>query len=53
MYRVICKECGLEHSVDDVVFLNVEEDHYGRDVAYFECPVTKNPTSSLVYETGE
>lgn len=46
---VSCEICGQVHRADRVKFLNIEEDFYGRDVMYFECPVEKRDTSSLVY----
>ena len=46
---VRCKVCGLEHDARTVKFLNVEEDEYGRDVMYFECILTGEETSSLVF----
>ena len=48
-YYVICKECNLEHSVEEVTVVNVEENQYGEDVCYFECPVTKLVTNSRVF----
>ena len=48
-YKVICTECSDEHSVEDIKVVNVEEDIQGRDVCFFECPVTDQVTKSLVY----
>lgn len=46
---VRCKECGEIHTIEEVEFLNIEEDMEGRDVITFSCPTTLNPTTSLVY----
>ena len=48
-FKVMCSECSEEHSVDDVEAVNIEEDIQGRDVLFFECPVTEQVTKSLVY----
>ena len=48
-FKVICSECSEEHLTDDVKVVNVEEDIQGRDVLFFECPVTGEVTKSLVY----
>ena len=48
-FKVICSECSEEHSTDDVKAVNIEEDIQGRDVLFFECPVTGIVTKSLVY----
>ena len=48
-YIVICTECSEEHDTESVKFLNVEEDIQGRDIMYFECPVTNLEARSLVY----
>ena len=48
-FKVICTECSEEHSVEDTKVVNVEEDIQGRDVLYFECPVTEKIAKSLVY----
>jgi hypothetical protein len=45
---VICNECGEEHNVEDVEFVNVEESIEGLDVYYFICPVTGQETNSYV-----
>jgi hypothetical protein len=49
-FKVICRECSDEHLTSEVEFLNIEEDIHGRDVMSFVCPVTNNPTKSLVYK---
>lgn len=49
--KVLCSKCNDQHFSDEVKFLNVEEDVLGRDVFYYECPVTLEETSSLVYNT--
>jgi len=46
---VKCPKCGQEHFTDEVSFLNVEEDFYGRDVFHYLCPETGETTSSLVF----
>ena len=46
---VVCTECSEEHDTETVKFLNVEEDIQGRDIMYFECPVTNLEARSLVY----
>ena len=46
---VICTECSEEHDTSEVKFLNIEEDIQGRDIMYFECPVTNLEARSLVY----
>ena len=48
-FIVICTECGENHSTTEVEFLNVEEDIQGRDVMYYTCRITNQPTKSLVY----
>ena len=48
-YKVICTECSDEHSVEDIKVVNVEEDIQGRDVCFFECPITGQVARSLVY----
>ena len=48
-FVVICSECGEEHLTTEVEFLNIEEDFHGRDVMYYTCPITNEPTKSLVY----
>jgi hypothetical protein len=46
---VRCSECGSTHTVEEIELLDVSEDIEGRDVAAFNCPVTQNSTTSLVY----
>ncbi len=48
MATVQCKECGEQHYVEDVKFLNIEEDIHGYDVLTFECPATGNETTAYV-----
>jgi len=45
---VRCIECGEDHYVSEVGFLNVEEDISGRDKLYFVCPVTHKETWAFV-----
>lgn len=47
-YFVLCPACDTEHDVDEVTFLNVEEDMQG-DRMFFECPFSNTKQSSLVY----
>ena len=46
---VHCSECGEKHLTTEVEFLNIEEDMQGRDVMHYTCPITNQPTKSLVY----
>jgi len=46
---VVCTECSEEHDTETVKFLNIEEDVQGRDIMYFECPVTNLEAKSMVY----
>jgi hypothetical protein len=46
---VRCRECGQQHTTKEIELLDVVEDIEGRDVATFNCPVTQNSTTSLVY----
>ena len=48
-FKVICTQCSDEHSVEDIRVLDVEEDYMGRDVCFFECPVTLQVAKSNVY----
>jgi len=48
-FIVICTECSENHLTTEVEFLNIEEDMQGRDVMHFTCPITHQPTKSLVY----
>jgi len=48
-FIVKCIECGQNHFTTEVEFLNIEEDMQGRDVMHYTCPITKQPTKSLVY----
>jgi len=48
-YKVYCEWCQDWHYVDEVEVLNVEEDIQGRDVMHYTCPITEQPTKSLVY----
>ena len=50
---VRCTQCNDEHFTEDVEMLNVEEDMQGRDVAFFECPMTGEVTKSLVFQAME
>ena len=48
-FKVICTECSEEHLVEDIKVVNVEEDIQGRDVCFFECPITGQVAKSNVY----
>lgn len=49
MMFVMCKECGEQHTSEEVQGVDIEEDFEGRDVLMFVCPVTGKETKSLVY----
>lgn len=49
--KVYCQYCQEYHSTDEVEFVNIEEDIYGRDVMTFICPETQETTSSNVYSS--
>jgi len=49
-FFIKCAECQNQHLVDEVEFLNVEEDYIGRDILYFVCPETLIESKSLVYK---
>ena len=44
-----CHECGDEHLTSEVEFVNIEENLYGEDVAYFVCSETGVVANSRVY----
>lgn len=46
---VQCRECGEQHSSEEVQGVDIREDFEGRDVLTFVCPVTGKTTESLVY----
>jgi hypothetical protein len=46
---VVCRECGGTHEPNVIKTLNVEEDFDGRDVLEYICPVTEEPTKSLIF----
>lgn len=48
-FKVICTECSEEHPIEDIKVVNVEEDIQGRDVCFFECPITEQIAKSFVY----
>ncbi len=48
-FVVKCRECGDEHLTSEVKFVNVEENSYGEDVAYFVCNETGGITDSRVF----
>ena len=49
-FKVICTECSEEHLVTDIKVVNVEEDIQGRDLCFFECPITDQVSKSFVYQ---
>ena len=49
-FYVRCAECQNQHLVDEVEFLDVEEDYIGRDIMHFVCPETLIESKSLVYK---
>jgi len=48
-FFVLCPACNEEHAVEDVEFLNVEENHMGQDVMTFRCNESNTMQKSLVY----
>ena len=49
-FYVHCAECQDRHYVDEVEFLDVEEDYMGRDIMHFLCSETHEESKSLVYK---
>jgi hypothetical protein len=49
-FYVRCAECQEQHYVNEVEFIDVEEDYIGRDIMHFVCPKTLTETTSLVYK---
>jgi hypothetical protein len=49
-FYISCAECQKRHLVDEVEFLDVEEDYIGRDIMHFVCTETKMYSKSLVYK---
>ncbi len=49
-FYVRCAECQEQHYVDEVEFLDVEEDYMGRDIMHFVCSETREESKSLVYK---
>jgi len=49
-FYIKCAECQNQHLVNEVEFLDVEEDYIGRDIMHFVCPETLNESKSLVYK---
>lgn len=45
---VRCTECGEEHFVEEVEFVNVEEDFQGWDLLTYICPVTGKEVKAYV-----
>lgn len=48
MATVYCTECKEEHNVEEVKFVNIEEDEQGYDKLTFVCPNTGKTLQSLV-----
>lgn len=48
MATVRCTQCGEEHEVEDVTFVNIEEDPQGWDLLTYICPETKKETKGYV-----
>ena len=48
-FFVLCPACNEEHNVEDVEFLNVEENHMGQDVMTFRCNLSDTVQKSNVY----
>jgi hypothetical protein len=48
MAIVRCTQCGEEHEVEDVVFVNIEEDILGWDLLTYICPETDKETKAYV-----
>lgn len=46
---VHCPACDTEHSVDEVEFLNIEENLCGEDVLTYRCIQTNTIQKGLVY----
>lgn len=36
--KIYCPGCRTEHFTDEVEFVDIEEDFFGRDVMHFICP---------------
>lgn len=50
IFFVRCPVCDDDHNVEDVEFLNIEEDIQGRDVMTFRCPISDTTQNSLVFK---
>lgn len=46
---VYCRGCGNEHTVEEVEFVDIEEDWRGADLMTFICPDTFTEEKSNVY----
>jgi endogenous inhibitor of DNA gyrase (YacG/DUF329 family) len=46
--KVTCPKCKEEFYSEKVLFINIEEDFYGRDLLEFECPKCEKNVKSLV-----
>lgn len=47
--KVYCSECGELHTMEEVNFLNIEEDFQGRDLMSFVCNYTNTTQKSNVF----
>lgn len=48
-FFVVCPACDIEHSVDEVETLNIEENLYGEDLLTYRCIQTNTVQKGLVY----
>jgi hypothetical protein len=46
---VRCPECGEDHKVSDVEFVNIEESPEGWDTLTFVCPENGETTQAFVF----
>ena len=46
--RVMCSACQEFHQVEDVKFIDIQEDYAGRDLMTFECSVTNTQQKAYV-----
>lgn len=49
-FFVQCAACDKNHYVDEVEFLNIEEDIERRDVMTYTCPFSMSTQKSLVFK---
>ena len=48
--QVYCKGCKDHHPVNEVLFINIEEDEFGYDQMTFSCPYDNETYTGTVYE---